>query len=278
MKKSRYLELLKIYNIVPNFYCSQEYLDKSGVEEITIENYIFLQQDDWIISPPINALNGELLGVPKDWAPKIWIDFQYWRPPVGYEPTFLDWEYIYNPKDFLDLSGGNWRVFRKNIRKFPGRYGKAPLSYVNIFEVARKRGERFVKDSLKNLLLEWLSDQGKDEEIHDDDVIVEYLFNGENRKVLIDKDYMILGVNIWDQNHQFINFRYSFSQSHKFLNEYIRYVFYTDPTIIHHNKLVNDGGTLDNNNIESFKDKLCPQAKRPVFSYHKTGEGPNEKE
>jgi hypothetical protein len=276
--KSKYLDLLKQYKITPNFFCSQEYFDKAKIEEVEEDGFIYWKQDDLIISPPINAFNGELLGVPKDWAPKIWIDFQYWRPPVGYEPTFLDWEYIYNPKDFLDLSGGNWSTFRKNIRKFPGRYGHAPLTYVNIFEIARKKGERFVEEGLKSLLLGWLNSQGKDEEIQDDDVILEYLYKGENRRVLIDKQFTMLGINIWDYNHHYINFRYSFTQDHKFLSEYIRYLFYTDPTIIHQGKLVNDGGTLDNKNIESFKDKLCPCSKRPVYSYNKNGGGENEKE
>jgi hypothetical protein len=275
--KSKYLDLLKQYKITPNFFCSQEYFDKAKIEEVEEDGFIYWKQDDLIISPPINAFNGELLGVPKDWAPKIWIDFQYWRPPVGYEPTFLDWEYIYNPKDFLDLSGGNWSTFRKNIRKFPGRYGHAPLTYVNIFEIARKKGERFVEEGLKSLLLGWLNSQGKDEEIQDDDVILEYLYKGENRRVLIDKQFTMLGINIWDYNHHYINFRYSFTQDHKFLSEYIRYLFYTDPTIIHQSKLVNDGGTLGNSNIGLFKDKLNPIYKRGVFSYHKTGEGPNEK-
>lgn len=275
--KSKYLELLKRYKVTPNFICSEEYFSKSGIEEVITGDYIYWKQYDWVVCPPINAFDGGLLGVPEDWATKIWIDLLNWRPPVGYEPTFLDWEYVYNPKDFLDMSGGNWATFRKNVRKFPGRYGNAPLNYVSIYEIARKKGERFVEEGLKKLLLEWLNSQGKDEEIHDDTVILEYLNKGENRKVLIDKDYTMLGINIWDYSHQFINFRYSFTQNHKFLSEYLRYVFYTDPTILHQNKLVNDGGSLGNKNLEIFKDKLNPVSKRPVYNYIKT-EGEDEKD
>ena len=269
--KSKYLELLKQYKVVPNFFCSEEYFNKAKLEELITDRHIYWKQDDWIIGPPIDAFNGGLLGTTEEWAGKIWIDFLNWRPPVGYEPTFLDWEYVYNPKDFLDMSGGNWATFRKNIRKFPGRYGHAPLNYVYINEIARKKGERFVEEGLKTLLLGWLNAQEKDEEIEDDDVILEYLYKGENRKVLIDRNYAMLGINIWDTNHQFINFRYSFTQNHKFLSEYLRYIFYTDPTILHQNKLVNDGGSLGNKNLELFKDKLNPVAKRPVYSYTKNG-------
>lgn len=274
--KSNYLKLLEKYKVTPNFICSQEYFEKAKIEEIEKDGFIYWKQYDWILCPPISIHNGELLGVPKDWATKIWIDFLYWSPPIGYELSFLDWEYIYKPKDFTNMSGGNWSTFRKNVRKFPGRYGKAPISYVHINEITRKMGERFVEDGLKNLLVRWLNSQGENEEIQDDDVILEYLYKGENRKVLIDKDYTLLGINIFDLNYFYINFRYSFSQDHKFLSEYLRYLFYTDPTILHHNKLVNDGGSLGNKNLESFKDKLNPVAKRPVYSYTRMEEGERE--
>lgn len=117
----------------------------------------------------------------------------------------------------------------------------------------------------------------EDQVIHDDEVMIDYLFHGDNRKILVDKNGFILGINIFDSNYKYINFRFSFSRNIKFLSEYLRYVFYTDPAILNQNKLVNDGGSLDNKNLAFFKEKLNPLEKRKIFSYIKM-EGRNEKE
>ena len=125
---------------------------------------------------------------------------------------------------------------------------------------------------MKKLFLEWVGTKGEDQEIHDDEVMLNYLFHGNNRKILVDKNNYILGVNIWDLGYSQIYFRFNFSRNIKFLNEYLRYIFYTDPIILNQNKLVNDGGSLDNKNLEAFKDKLRPLEKREIFSYIKMEE------
>ena len=58
----------------------------------------------------------------KNFMPKkIWSDFDNLQ--LGgindRKSQFLDWEYIFDPNSFKDLSGKKWEVFRKNIRKWP---------------------------------------------------------------------------------------------------------------------------------------------------------------
>lgn len=266
--KSNYLKLLEKYKITPTFPCSQEYFERSGIEEQTCGDYVYWKQHEWFIGPPINSLTGELVkSPPSDWIipmNKIWACFHNWEMSSDYKKEFLSFEYIYDPKNFLKMEGGRWSIFRKNIRKFPGRYGNAPLRYI---EATSDHEE-----DLKKLFLEWVGTKGEDQEIHDDEVMLNYLFHGNNRKILVDKNNYILGVNIWDLGYSQIYFRFNFSRNIKFLNEYLRYIFYTDPIILNQNKLVNDGGSLDNKNLEAFKDKLCPLEKREIFSYIKMEE------
>jgi hypothetical protein len=77
-----------------------------------------------------------------------------------------------------------------------------------------------------------------------------------------------MAVNAWDENWQYINFRFCIiRQGEPFLDEFARWLFYTDGQIQAKNKLVNDGGTLGNPGLEHFKDKLNPVHKRKVYSW-----------
>lgn len=260
--KIQYLELLKKYKIPPNFACSKEYFERSKMEEFVEGEYVYWAENNWIVAPPINASTGELLTHFKGWNYQIWSSFQNWEPSSEYEKKFIDFEYIYDPRHFLNMIGGSWQVFRKNVRKFPGRYGKAPLRYLKV------EGKDFEND-IKDVFVEWLKSREENQEIYDDVTMTDFILNGDNRKILVDKDNRVLGINVFDSNYKFINFRFSITRNIKFLSEYIRYVFYTDPTILAQNKLVNDGGSLGNKNLEFFKDKLNPVSKRNVHSYVK---------
>jgi hypothetical protein len=77
----------------------------------------------------------------------------------------------------------------------------------------------------------------------------------------------VLGINIWDLNDTYINYRYCFCSNEPFLSEYMRLLFYTDPEILSTGKLVNDGGCLGNDNLKAFKKKLNPISVREVSSY-----------
>jgi len=269
--KNQYLELLKKYKIIPTFPCSEEYFQRAKIKEEITGDFIYWKHNEWILFPPINMNTGELLpngnsisGDYQNWATHIWASFPNWSMPSNYKKEFLELEHIYNPRHFLDLTGNKFQVFRKNIRKFPGRYGNSPLQYIE----ANDNHE----NQLKDLFIEWLKNKEGNQEIHDDEVMTNYIFNGNNRKILVDKNGYILGINIWDSNYFYINFRFSFSRNIKFLNEYQRYLFYTDPVILNQNKLVNDGGIMGIESLRIFKDKLCPVEKREIYSYVKIGD------
>ena len=168
---------------------------------------------------------------------------------------FLDYQYIYDPKNFLDLSGGTWKVFRKNIRKYPDRVGEFNLEY-------RKLSPREFEKDIEELVLNW----GEGRDLYDVEALVRYAFQGENRYALL-RHGKVVGLNIFDENFKFINYRYCIDDGTPFLNEYMRYLFYTSDEILKKQKLVNDGGSLDNEGLRKFKLRLNPVHIGYVYSY-----------
>lgn len=254
-----YLNNIKKLGVEPNFWCSDEYLLRSNAREVNTGKYLYVTDEDWILFPVIDLENGKVSVIPQG---KIWSDFA--GIDLKGASEFLDYEYIYNPKDFLTMEGGSWQVFRKNCRKFPARFSK-PLAYDWIINYELKFGTADWK--LNELFLDWLKGFGEQEEIHDDKVMTDYLQNGFSRKVLYDEEGNIFGLTIWDENYKYINFRFCTCKREPFLSEYIRLLFYTDPFILVKRKLVNDGGTLGNENLKRFKEKLNPLRVRSVFSW-----------
>jgi hypothetical protein len=257
---------LKKGNITPNFYVSAEYFEKAGLKEESSEvsPISFVMDEDWMVFPPINTKTFQLEALVFI-GQKVWSDFPEWKPE-GWEPKFLDLEYIYDPTDFLCMEGGKWQVFRKNCRKWPNRT-KGNFHYHSIaksFDVER------MNEKLSIVLENWLESKSVDDKIMDDDVLLKYLFYGENRKILYDNTtWKIKGINIWDENYKYINYRYCICQPEEFLSEYMRWLFYTDSFIFNKNKLVNDGGVLDSSNLKKFKDKMNPLQVREVNSWIK---------
>jgi hypothetical protein len=274
-RMSRYLELLEKGGITPNFWCSDEYFSKAHLEEKERGNFSMVIDGDWLMFPMISLTNPmsilphkphlvEFTGIIAGDENKIWSDFPEWNPSkalvsLDWEHKFLDYEYIYDPKAFLNMKGGAWAVFRKNCRKWPRRFGDGNLTY-DWIHMYHHYGD------LNELLTSWLEKKG-DEKIEDDQVMMSYVFGGKFRKLLWDRKGKIYGMNIWDKNYKYINFRYCICRPEEFLSEYMRLLFYTDPIIQEKNKLVNDGGVLDNPNLKKFKDKMNPHHIREVFSW-----------
>lgn len=261
-KSNLYLALLEKHKIKPNFWCSEEYFAKAGLTTVIYEktgNVGIEDKTDGTIITMFPRLHEQFGMLP---APPCWADFEGFEVVNPYR-EFLDYEFIYDPKRFLDMSGGDWQVFRKNSRKFPNRMPPGSLRYVNA-----KAHE--APEKLRTTLVEWLSGLGDRTEVHDEDVILRYLFDGQNRKFLIDADYNeIYGINIWDENYHYINYRYCFCGKENFLSEYMRLLFYTDPEILNKNKFVNDGGCLGSEALKKFKEKLNPVQVREVYTYYK---------
>ena len=242
MKKSNYLQLLEDNQMIPNFWCSREYFQKAGLEEIDREGILYVYDDDVLVFPPISSK-----GILKDPSEMVWCDLEGLEfTTMGYVSEFLDYEYIYDPKTFLTMEGKSWMVFRKNSRKFPRRVNEE-LEYVS--DISNRRAE--------SIFLEWLNIQER-KEIYDDETMIKFIFEGENRRFLRSKKGKIYGLNIWDENFQYINYRYCICGKEDFISEYMRLLFYTDSVILNKGKLVNDGGVLDNPKLRFFKDKLNP--------------------
>lgn len=260
---SKYLETLKALKVAPNFFCSDEYFEKAGITEtIRPDGWICLNDENWLVSPPIHPTKGA--GWPGDVSHQIWCDFDLFGYNLDAQSEFLDYEYIYDPKRFLRMEGKQWAVFRKNVRKFPKRY---PLMLKYIAATPYSFWE-----SLKGLLINWLVNRSSEEVIQDDEVMKKYVLHGNNRKILFDSTGHLLGVNVWDDNYKYINFRFSICEPLDFLNEYMRYLFYTDEEILDSGRLVNDGGALGNPKLEAFKDKLNPIVVKKRYSWRRASD------
>ena len=265
IKNNLYLDSLEKAGIEPNFWCSNEYFEKAKLKIIEKNNVLQIIDPDnnQNILPPLNIEYGDFLA----WfIGDIWSDligFEDYAIEINYFPKkrFLDYNFIYDPKSFLDLSGGQWAVFRKNSRKFLNRNKHSQFRYINISSELSK--------NIYNIFIKWLESKNENEEIHDDEIIMKYLEYGNNRKILINEYDEIYGINIWDENYQYINFRYCFCKPNQFLSEYMRLLFYTDSDILNKNKLVNDGGSLGNENLYNFKMKLNPIKINQIFSYER---------
>lgn len=246
-----YLTILKQLQIIPNFWTSEEYLLKSNtvwIEEKGLFGFkVETDSEEWLL-PPLDEKGYPVLSVP------IYAGWPDENPENPFYPKFLDYQFIYNPKEFQNLSGGKWQTFRKNIRKYPQRIHK-PLLYITIHQ------EGYLT-ALSHILLEWQSNR----EVFDPETFTRFVLSGDNRKGLF-VDGRLVGLNVWDENYQYINFRYCIDDGSPFLNEYIRYLFYTDKEIIQCNKMVNDGGSLGSENLLKFKQKLNPCQIMKIYSY-----------
>ena len=252
--------MLQEYQITPNFWCAEEYFDKAGLEEIHDGNWVYIWDPEAKVTvlPPINVNFGVgPLREKQDWAKKFWSDFINYYPGASYQSKFLDLEYTYDPKDFLEMKGGKWSTFRKNCRKFPERNQGQQL-YI-------QPGLEHEKPIL-NVIKDWIGHR----EPHELEVLVSYATNGQNRRVLLGDDGQIFGINAWDDNWDRINYRLCICKSGSyFLSEYLHLLFYTDSAIIDQGKLVNDGGILDNPMLQIFKEKLNPILVRKVQSWRR---------
>lgn len=255
----RYLELAEKRGIDPNFYLSEAYLNFSGAKTVEDNGWLRVLGDGWQVLPPLPIEDppeafqweGQHHGI------RVWSDYFYTPFPMIGSNQFLDYEYLFNSLSFNDLRGGSWEVYRKNVRKWPKSHEN--WSYSNTCD----------KNQIDYLLADWL--EARKETVQDIAVILQFVRKstpGVGRKFLFDSDYHLYAINVWDENYQYINYRFCVVRpGEPFLDEFARYLFYTDPEIQGKSKLVNDGGVLDSPGLEHFKDKLHPMRKRKVYSW-----------
>jgi len=238
-----FLSLVQQSGKSPNFWMSEEYIHLSDlVWEVKEENYQGFVDDkrDWYF-PSFSSIG---------------LKFAEWKGfQVGFQNEtigkFWDHEFIYDPNNFLNLSGSKWKVFRKNIKKHQDK----PWEYRRI------RKNSIDEEDVIKLFLEWAD--GKN--LYDPETFTRFVIHGENRFGLF-LNGVLKGVNIADVNFNYINYRICFDNGEPFLNEFLRYKFYTSEWVLNQNKYVNDGGSLGSYGLCRFKNKLNPVAIMNVYT------------
>ena len=253
-----YLARIQEAKLTPNFLMSEEYLEKSDpVCHATVfdQGFKCSDSDEWLI-PPIPQNSMVRVGSVKT-DESVWMYFPVLLQPaeslLSHRWIFCDFQIIYNPVHFLHMVGHPWQVFRKNVTKYPRR-STGKITYTRLRENQEE-------SQIVDLIVRW----SKGKEIHDHLVMIQFLLRGENRAGLFLDDKLV-GMNVWDWNFKYINFRYCVDDGSPFLQEYLRYRFYTDPEILKKGKLVNDGGSLGSEGLLQFKLKLNPIQVFKVYS------------
>lgn len=253
-----YLHLIQKNQISPNFYLSEAYLKIGKVTCWEENGWVWCEADDWCLFPPLYKSWGFMKEIPQ----RVWTDFpDCGMPKEFYKSEFFDYEYILDPTHFLTMIGGKWEKYRKNSRKWAKTHSN--WSYKDVSD----------DKDIKALLVSWL--EGKKDSMEDAEFAVNYILSDEKkgvfRKFLYDADTnQLKAINVYDENYKFINYRFCIVHpGESFLDEFARYLFYTDPIIQEKGKLVNDGGCLGSKGLERFKDSLNPVSKRKVYSWIK---------
>lgn len=257
-----FLQVLENHDVEPNFWCSEEYFQKAGFQCVVDGlGYVGVLGDGVLICPPIHPVSGpprQLLNLFS--VNEVWSDFQGSHFPDWVQED-LDLEYIYNPKEILAMEGSRFKTFRKNHRKVQRDYGAESLIYNRVGLCSD------FQEDIDQLFIEWLESRGESEIIHDDSVLYRYLTEGYNRALLYHQEHGLLGINVWDENYKYVNYRYMICRPWPYLDEYMRWLFYA---FLDSDKLVNDGGVLDNPGLKRFKDRMNPTRVRNVHSWRKS--------
>lgn len=252
-----YLKNLQLSGINPNFWTSQEYFEKAGWVELDSKSDGMVQIVDSYGDDMLPAIDTEIPGV---LYIQCWSDFDgmLTKPIQNLKPQFLDYEYIFKAANFMDMSGGKWSLFRKNSRKWANRIGQGFI-YKPIDEDSQMQ--------LNEVVVSWLQSLGELETVHDDEVMLKYVFEGENRMGLFTEDGILRAINIWDSNWKYTNYRYCICRKEPFLSDFARLLFYQDMYRRNPECLVNDGGVLDKISLKDFKDHMNPISVRKVYSW-----------
>lgn len=233
-KKGDYWTAIKNSGLQPNFWCSEEYWAAAGWTVRERKWWEIRDQEENLMLPAITS-DGMVLSLSS------------WSTLIGQGGNhFLDWNYMYDPKNFSSMLGGTWSKFRKNCRKWPRRYS---------FDW------RHPEQADMKLVENWATEKAR---IQDWEVLAWYCTNAKNQLSLIHADQVVAWL-AWDENPVYTNFRWLLvDPDHPFLDEYCRWFFYT--RLANQNKLVNDGGSLNRMGLEQFKDSLQPVRKEPIYT------------
>ena len=240
-----FLNLIQENHASPNFWMSEEYIRLSELEWVEENGHQGFKDDEgkWFF-PPYNPTAQRFIWIPDS----VVVGFQ---DDMCYDDRkFWDYEFIYDPKEFLNLSGGKWKVFRKNIKKHQDK----PWEYKKIWGDEKR-------EEVIELFLKW--SEGKT--LFDPETFTNFVLHGVHRFGLFMHGDLV-GVNIADKNFKYINYRICFDTGEEFLNEFLRWKFYTSDWVQRQDKLVNDGGCLGSEGLKRFKMKLRPIEIKDVYT------------
>ena len=253
-----YLTRASELKVEPNFFMSLAYIRLSNLRGRVKDGWVWIQDKNWCVFPPLPLGDSNI-----DYsASRIWALFGDSGSSISSDYKFLDWQYIFCPHNFTAMTGGYWETFRKNVRKWPSR--NIGWTYSEKSPTLKEAGE---------LIGEWL--EIRKQSVEDAEFLARFAifaqFSGIERKFLYNSTEQLIGINAWDENWKYINYRVCIVKpGEDFLDEFMRYLFFTDEDILQREKLVNDGGTLGNLGLERFKDKMNPISKVKIYSYIRT--------
>ena len=251
-----YLTRIEELKINPNFFVSEPYLRFSKVQCYSNDNWIWVEDDKYLLFPPLPLTNHKK-GCPIH--KEVWADFVdiFHTFLHTFHHNFLDYNYIFDSNHFNNLKGGKWAVYRKNINKWPTNNENW------------KYWDKIKQFEVNKLLSEWLS--RKQKTVMDVELIIQFVLFSQkdiHRKALYDSHNNLMAINVWDENYKYINYRFCIvKENQPFLDEFSRFLFYTDLKIQSTGKLINDGGVLGSTGLERFKDKMNPIEKQKIYSW-----------
>lgn len=209
--------------------------------------------DTWFL-PPLNRYGGV------ETNHRIFAGFP---DEPGDNGTFLDHQYFYDARQFRDLAGGKWKVFRKNVRKYPRQFpdegnGNVRLVYRELWPAERH-------EEVAELLMMWA--EGKT--LQDPETLAAFVISGAFRWGLF-LDGRLVGINVGDLNYSGAIYRYCVDNGTPYLNEYLRHLFFLSDWV-QERRWVNDGGDLGSPGLAAFKRRLNPAMICAVYSHSEEG-------
>ena len=261
-----FLKRIKDLCWVPSFYCSRAYLEAVQPELDIINGWLTLTDVGVCMFPPVPMNDNVIYEADySKWPDFIWSDMEGCIMPDNYQKEKLDFQYLYDPDDFIKLVGKKWAILRKNSKKWERRH-KSNLMIVSWSDIDPEEGAVFIG--------EWL--ESKADDFQDADIMLNYLFQSDGKGVhafcMLDNNENIKAILAYDTNWTYVNFRYCMTKpGEAFLAEAVRLVFYRD-IMFGKSMLVNDGGVVDNPQLEWFKDRLNPVEKKTVYSWRRFDE------
>lgn len=250
---SNYLLSIALAGHDPNFWCSEEYFLKAGWQVRWHNGFYSVHDQEGKTMLPMISRNFDVR------IDDCWAGFS---SMVSLDNPLLDYEFIYDPKDFFDLSGGKWSMVRKNLRWAEKDAGE--ILFLTTKEEEPQEAETFFYALAKEI---------GDREWYDPEVLVKYMLSGRHRYFLRGmKTRCLYGILAYDYNPVFINFRYCLvAPEIRGLSDTARVAFYRTMGVMYPGILVNDGGSLGSDTLYRYKQRLNPVRISNVKTYSERG-------